>query len=319
MSETLPGGGQGQNAPGTHVPVLVREAAEHIAPPRDGVVIDATVGHGGHARIFAEQLGPGGVLLGLDVDPACIEQARLTLSGLGCRVVLVRENFSQIRRVAYEHGLRAADVILADLGFCSAQLEDARRGLSFLQNQPLDMRLDDRLKVTAADLLNQKSEKELADLFFMLGEERASRRIARTIVEYRQSRPLTSTAELAALVCRSLNRPANQPGMRIHPATRVFQALRIAVNDELGCLEQLLTDAADLLRACGYIGVISFHSLEDRIVKEHFRAGKNEGLYEVLTKKPIEAAADEVRANPRARSAKLRIARKMFTEKGVSL
>lgn len=272
-------------------------------------MVDGTVGHGGHSGIFGRMLGPEGLLLGLDVDQNSIQRASQNLSGLSCRVELVRANFDRIETLLADRGIEKVDFILADLGFCSGQLEDAQRGLSFQTAMPLDMRLDDRLKTTAADLVNRLSQTELADLIYQYGQDRASRRIARFIVEQRSRQKLTTTAELAALVCRALKAPAR--GHRIHPATRTFQALRIAVNDELSRLRTLLDAAPKVLKPGGAIAVISFHSLEDGMVKNDFRDKKAEKVYDVLTKKPIQPTDEEVSQNPRSRSAKLRIAKRL--------
>ncbi len=295
--------------PAEHVSVLTELLLELIQLPTDGVMVDATVGHGGHSRQFGQKMGPEGVLIGLDVDPNCIQRARLTLSDLACRVVLLRENFAQMREVLRQQGIDKVDFLLADLGFCSAQIDDADRGLSFQKPMPLDMRLDDRLTTTAAELVNQLSQTDLADLIYAYGQDRASRRIARFIVQQRSGRKLTTTTELAALICRAVRQPA-RPG-RIHPATRTFQALRIAVNRELECLERLLEQAPDMLKPGGWIAIISFHSLEDGRVKNNFRQLKADGQYEIITKKPITAGPEEIARNPRARSAKLRIARRL--------
>ncbi len=272
-------------------------------------MVDATVGHGGHSGLFGRTLGPEGLLLGLDVDQNSIQRASQNLSALSCRVELVRENFDRIQGELAKRSIEKVDFILADLGFCSGQLEDVQRGLSFQTAMPLDMRLDDRLKTTAADLVNRLSQTELADLIYQYGQDRASRRIARFIVEQRHRQKFTTTAELAALVCRALKAPAK--GQRIHPATRTFQALRIAVNSELDRLRTLLDAAPVLLKPGGAIAVISFHSLEDGMVKNDFRQKKEDGIYDVLTKKPIQPTNDEVEKNPRSRSAKLRIARRI--------
>jgi 16S rRNA (cytosine1402-N4)-methyltransferase len=204
--------------------------------------------------------------------------------------------------------MEKVDFILADLGFCSAQLEDDRMGLSFQRNMPLDMRLDKRLKTTAADIINRADEKTLADLIYKFGEERASRRIARFIVERRHREPITTTGQLAAIISSAMGKGG---WSRIHPATRTFQALRIAVNNELENLETLLGSAPALLGQNGFIAVISFHSLEDRIVKTDFKSNEKNGVYKVITKKPISASRDEISENHRARSAKLRIAQKV--------
>ncbi len=295
--------------PNEHIPVLIQGLAEQISLPRDGIVVDATVGHGGHSLLFGKTMGPEGTIFGMDVDQECLKRAHSILSGLSCKVVLIRENFAQIAEVLHARGIEKVDLILADLGFCSAQVSDRQKGLSFQENMPLDMRLDSRLRTTASDLVNSLKEAALANLIFDFAEERASRRIARFIVQQRRSQPITTTAQLASIVCRALNRAPNTG--KIHPATRTFQALRIAVNDELENLKKLLVSAPDLLKANAFIAVISFHSLEDRIVKEDFRDNKGAGIYEILTKKPIIPLRAEVLQNPRARSAKLRIARRI--------
>ncbi len=280
-------------------------------------MVDATVGHGGHSLLFGKTLGPEGFALGMDVDNNCLIKAQLTLSDLDCKVVLVRSNFGSIAEVLGDQNIDKVDFILADLGFCSAQLTDPAKGLSFQENMKLDMRLDNRLKRTARDIVNNTDEKELADLIFKYGQDRASRRIARFIAQYRQTQPITGTAQLAAVVCRALNQPATGRRKKIHPATKTFQALRIAVNDELGCLESLLDAAPDLLKPGGRIAIISFHSLEDKIVKDNFRHNKAQGIYELLTKKPLVASMAEIDANPRARSAKLRIAKRTQDTAGI--
>jgi 16S rRNA (cytosine1402-N4)-methyltransferase len=298
-----------ENWPNGHIPVLTQTLAEQISLPKDAVVVDATVGHGGHSLMFGKTLGPGGTIVGLDVDEGCITRAHATLSNLVCKVVSVRENFARIADVTAEQGIKKVDLILADLGFCSAQLADAQRGLSFQENMPLDMRLDDRSKTTAADIVSNWDEKSLADLIYRFGQDRASRRIARFIVQYRRARPITTTGQLATIVCRALGQPAKGRKSKIHPATRTFQALRIAVNDELDNLEKLLAAGPGLLRTNGFIAIISFHSLEDKLVKENFKRNKVESIYEIITKKPLVASRAEIARNPRARSAKLRIAR----------
>jgi 16S rRNA (cytosine1402-N4)-methyltransferase len=295
-----------------HVPVLTEPLLEWIKLPKDGKAADATVGHGGHSRLFGQTLGPEGLLIGLDVDPNSLQAARTTLKDLSCRVILMRENFARIGDVLSQQGIGRVHLILADLGFSSAQMEDADRGLSFQTPMPLDMRLDDRLETTAADLVNTLSQTELADLIYEYGQDRASRRIARFIVQHRSVKKLTMTTELASLVCRAVKQ-SPRPG-RIHPATRTFQALRIAVNDEMDSLDRLLKQAPDLLLPGGYIAIISFHSLEDGRVKHNFRQNKENGLYEIITKKPIVADREEASRNPRARSAKLRIARRLDYE-----
>ena len=292
-----------------HIPVLTEALAEYISLPRDGIVVDATVGHGGHSLLFGKTLGPEGVLVGLDVDENCIKRAHVTLSNLACRVLLLRENFADIANVVQKQRMGKVDLILADLGFCSAQLTDPSRGLSFQENMPLDMRFNSGAKTTAADIVNKEDEKSLADLIYRYGQERASRRIARFIVEYRAKQPIKTTAQLANIVCKALNKPPFGRKSRIHPATKTFQALRIAVNDELANLEKMLQATPGLLKKTGLVAVISFHSLEDKIVKQDFRKNAEAGIYEIVTKKPLVPSESEIKGNPRARSAKLRIAK----------
>jgi len=300
-----------ENLPVEHIPVLADILAERISLPRDGVMVDATVGHGGHSLLFGRTLGPEGTILGLDLDEKSISRAQSFLKDLTCRVILEQCNFTEIDQKISENSLKKVNFVLADLGLCSRQLEDSEKGLSFLKDMPLDMRIDRRIQTTAADIINRADEKSLADLIYKFGQDRASRRIARFIVKQRQTEPIRTTAQLANIVSRALYRPKNKKRERIHPATRTFQALRIAVNDELGNLERLLEVVPDLLSGGGYFAVISFHSLEDRLVKFDFKNNEKAGKYEILTKKPISPTDEEIERNPRARSAKLRIARKI--------
>jgi 16S rRNA (cytosine1402-N4)-methyltransferase len=292
-----------------HIPVLADVLVEQVKLPQDAVMVDATIGQGGHSLLFGKGLGPKGAIIGLDVDINAIRRAQSILEGLQCRVILVNSNFSEIADVVRGQGIEKVDFILADLGVCSAQLEDDRMGLSFQRNMPLDMRLDKRLKTTAADIINRADEKTLADLIYKFGEERASRRIARFIVERRHREPITTTGQLAVIVSSAMGKGGQWS--KIHPATRTFQALRIAVNNELENLETLLSSAPALLGQNGYIAVISFHSLEDRIVKTNFKSNENNGIYRIVTKKPISPLRSEILNNRRARSAKLRIAQKV--------
>jgi 16S rRNA (cytosine1402-N4)-methyltransferase len=299
------------SSPNEHIPVLAGTLTEHIHLPTDGIFVDATAGHGGHSRLFGSQLGPEGTLIGLDMDQHCIQKAQTYLTGLACRVVLVRENFSRLDEVLSKLGIEKVDAILADLGFCSSQAADPQKGMSFQVDAPLDMRLDDRLSITAADIVNQMNEKQLADLIFRYGQERASRRIARFIVNRRVRQKILTTGQLAAVVCEALGQPAFARRSKIHPATRTFQALRIAVNDELENLKNLLQAAPERLKKNGILAIISFHSLEDGLVKDDFRTRRQQGVYEICTKKPLTADAKEMTGNPRSRSAKLRIAKKL--------
>jgi len=294
-----------------HIPVLAKTLAEQINLPLDGVMVDATIGQGGHSFLFGQTLGPEGVILGLDVDEKSIRRAQFRLKNLACKVILIHSNFSQISEQVNKQGIERVDFILADLGLCSAQLADVETGLSFLHDMPLDMRIDKRLKTTAADIVNKADEKSLADLIYKFGEDRGSRRIARFIVRHRRGEPITTTSQLAEIVCKALGRPGRKRKYRIHPATRTFQALRIAVNNELENLEKLLASASELLKRNGRIAVISFQSLEDRLVKNNFKQNEKQGVYRIVTKKPIVPSRQEIVDNRRARSAKLRIAQKL--------
>jgi len=291
-----------------HIPVLTETLAEQITLPPDGIMVDATIGQGGHSYLFGKFLGPQGLIIGLDIDDKAIESARKKLKDLTCKVVLVRSNFSEINQRVSEQGIDRVDFVLADLGVSSAQLADDRIGLSFQKDMPLDMRIDKRLKTTAADIVNKEDEKTLADLIYGFGQDRASRRIARFIVQKRAEEPISTTGQLADVVCRALRRPGQKRRWRLHPATRTFQALRIAVNNELENLKEFLTVVPQLLKKNARIAVISFHSLEDGLVKRDFRQNEKKGIYSVVAQKPIVPTRDEITVNPRARSAKLRIA-----------
>jgi 16S rRNA (cytosine1402-N4)-methyltransferase len=292
-----------------HIPVLAAILAEQINLPSDGVMVDATIGHGGHSYLFGSKLGPNGTIVGFDVDEKSLQTAREKLKELSCKVVLIHSNFSRITEQLCNYRIEKVDFILADLGVSSGQLADEQIGLSFMQNMPLDMRIDKRIKTTAADIINKMDEKSLADLIYKFGEDRASRRIARFIVQYREGQEIITTGQLANIVSRALSNSKRYS--RIHPATRTFQALRIAVNDELANLEELLGCLPSLLKESGKIAIISFHSLEDRLVKNNFKKNEKEGIYKIITKKPIVPCEEEVNDNPRARSAKLRIAEKV--------
>jgi 16S rRNA (cytosine1402-N4)-methyltransferase len=273
-------------------------------------MVDATIGHGGHSFLFGSRLGPAGTLVGLDIDSKSLERARQRLAGLPCKVVLIQSNFSQIAERLGELGIPEVDFILADLGLCSAQITDSEIGLSFRADMPLDMRIDESLETTAADMINSLDEETLADFIYQYGQDRASRRIARYIVRRRQQEPITTTGQLAQVVAAALATPGRKHRSRIHPATRTFQALRIAVNHELENLECLLDAAPRLLHKDGYVAIISFHSLEDGLVKRDFKENQSQGVYRILTKKPIVPGDEEIAVNRRARSAKLRIAQK---------
>jgi 16S rRNA (cytosine1402-N4)-methyltransferase len=289
-----------------HVPVLTAEVLAALDPRPGQVMVDATLGGGGHARLLAEKLGPTGRLIGLDQDATMVERFRPGVAQpADAPITLVQANFEDLRQILTDLRIEAVDGVLADLGVCSDQLDDANRGFSFSQGGPLDMRLDPERGEAASALLRKLNEHDLADLFYEFGEERYSRRIARKIVEVRRQEPLETTEQLASLVRRCVPRPPGRRKQGIDPATRVFQALRIAVNDELGALERLLKDLPRCVRPGGRAVLISFHSLEDRRVKRAFRQVE---VWQAQTKKPVEAGEEEVQRNPRARSAKLRAA-----------
>jgi 16S rRNA (cytosine1402-N4)-methyltransferase len=303
-----------------HIPVLFDEVLIALQPEPGKRFIDGTLGGGGHALALIERSQPGGSLLGIDADPSAIAAARTRFkeAGIAARAYTLHHgNAADLADIAAAHGLAAVDGVLFDLGVSSHQLDTAERGFSFSSDGPLDMRLDPTQGPTAADLVAELSEEELATVIYRYGEERASRRIARYIVERRERQPFIRTADLAAVIARAAGRGGRE---RIHPATRSFQALRIAVNAELEHLEQMLPQAVELLKPGGRLAVISFHSLEDRIVKLFFRAesgyGGNEASEQpvrlrIVTKKPIEADGAAVATNARARSAKLRVAERV--------
>jgi 16S rRNA (cytosine1402-N4)-methyltransferase len=299
-----------------HTPVLLAEVIAGLAPRSGGRYLDGTVGGGGHAAAILDVSAPGGQLLGFDADPAALAAAGQRLARFGARVRLLHGNFGDMQQLARSAGPEQFDGILLDLGVSSHQLDTPERGFSFLADAPLDMRLDPTAEGTAADLVNELPESELADVIYQYGEERGSRRIARAIVEARRKGRVATTSALAAIVERALG---GRHG-KIHPATRTFQALRIATNRELEQLEAALPQAVELLAPGGRLAVIAFHSLEDRIVKQFLRAESGYGnpggpaRVRIITKKPIEAAQDETRTNSRARSAKLRIAERVASD-----
>jgi 16S rRNA (cytosine1402-N4)-methyltransferase len=302
-----------------HQPVLYKEIIHALLPRRGGRYVDGTLGAGGHARGILEASAPDGQLLGLDVDPQALALARKNLAPYEGRIHLAQASYTSLSTQLAQLQWNVVDGILLDLGASSMQFDTPERGFSFLQDAPLDMRFGPHVSQTAADLVNKLSERELADLIYRYGEERDSRKIARAIV---RARPLHTTRELAAVI----ETVSPRRGDRLHPATRTFQALRIAVNEELASIEDVLPQAVAALRSGGRLAVISFHSLEDRIVKDFFREqGKDlvnppyERIYEVerkatlkeVNRKPNTPSEDEIKNNPRARSAKLRIAEKI--------
>jgi 16S rRNA (cytosine1402-N4)-methyltransferase len=282
----------------THTPVLLDQVTRFLEPKAGGRFIDATLGAGGHTRMLLEQTAPDGQVLAIDQDESALEKAIGELEPFGSRLVTVHSNFKNIASVAEHHGFIGVDGILADIGISSMMVDDPSRGFSFMREGPLDMRMDRNQELTAAEVVNSFGEKEIADILYNYGEERRSRAIARSIV---RSRPLRLTTDLARAVERVMGGPRYG---RIHPATRTFQALRIFVNDELKSLERFIDSSMTVIRSGGRLVVVTFHSLEDRIVKNKFRASVVSGR--VLTKKVVTATDEELSRNPRARSAKLR-------------
>jgi len=293
-----------------HEPVLLREVLELLDPQPGSTVVDCTLGRGGHAREIANRLGKHGLLIGLDVDPRNLEFAQSRLRDVSCEVRLFHANFAELPDVLAEVGRKSVDVILADLGISTNQLFDEQYGLSFARPGPLDMRLDPRIEESAADVVNRLSETDLADVLYKLAQERWSRRIARKIVESRRLSPIKDTERLAELVrsAAASRRGGGSRGEKIDPATRTFLALRMKVNREMENLAALLESGPRALRAGGRIAVISFQSMEDRAVKQAFRSAEQAGLLKLVTTKPIGPTDEEIAANPRSRSAKLRAA-----------
>ncbi len=309
--------------PPGHEPVLVEQVMALLNPQPGLVCLDCTVGRGGHASVIAPRLAPSGRYIGLDVDPTNVAFAnsriREQLDGIDVAHDVMRANFRDARRVLDDLGIDAVDLVLADLGFASNQVDNPERGFSFKRDGPLDMRLDPGLDQTAADLVNHLPEHELANLIYLNSGERRSRRIARKIVEQRSRSPIKTTEALAQTVRqaygprrkRSGPKRSKRPGASIDPATRTFMALRIAVNTELESLEQMLNGLSELMRPDAIAVVISFHSLEDRLVKHAFNALHRQRLAVRLTPKPLVAVGAQRYANPRSRSAKLRAIKRL--------
>jgi len=290
------------------MPVLLAETVDLLAVRPGDVIVDATVGLGGHARVLAERAGSSGVVIGLDVDPENLALARERLADCPADVRLYHANFRELRDVLSTENIDRVDVLFADLGVASTHLDQPDRGFSFREDGPLDMRMDPRIEDTAADLVNRLRERELSDMLFYNAQEMKSRRIAKRICECRKEQRIMTTGRLVEIVCAALHVNPHSRKSKIHPATRTFQALRMAVNDEAGALAALLDTAPDVLKPGGRFGVICFHSVEDKPVKLDFRRRKNERAYDIVTKKPITAGEQERMTNPRSRSAKLRVA-----------
>jgi 16S rRNA (cytosine1402-N4)-methyltransferase len=305
---------KGNTPAGTHVPVLVEEVMACLRPGPGDIVVDCTVGYGGHALAFAERIGPAGKLIALDVDAAELERTRRRLGQTNVPVRFYRSNFAGIAKVLSQEKLDGFDILFADLGMSSMQIDNPERGMSYKHEGPLDMRMDNRLKQTGADLLNSLSEEELADALRDLADEPDHQKIARRIVTQRAVEPITRTSQLVQVVFEAKNltpkiwrqQARDLKSSSLHPAARTFQALRILVNDELGSLRELLRVAPYCLHLGGRIGIISFHSGEDRFVRQSFRDGVRNGTYESAAEDVIVPRIEEIRANPRSASAKFR-------------
>ena len=292
-----------------HISVMPKEVVEYLKVPFGGCVVDGTLGLGGHAYEILKKLGPHGHLIGLDRDLKSLALAGERLKEFVGQCSLVHSDFRQIDKVLIDLKIEKVDGIVMDLGISSFQLDNPERGFSFQQSGPLDMRMDQDSFISAMELVNTLSKDELAKIFEQFGEERFSRRIAGGIVERRQLNPIERTEELAHIILKAL--PLNYQRGKIHPATRTFQALRIAVNRELESLDIVLDKAVDIIKNGGRLVVISFHSLEDRIVKNKFKYYAQQNKLKPINKKPLEATDEEQQENPRSRSARMRVAEKI--------
>ena len=291
-----------------HFPVLVERVIEFLHPHPDGIYVDCTLGGAGHALKILEGSSPTGRLIGIDRDEEAIEGVHKRLEPYEARTTIIQGDFSDLKEILRELNIGKVDGILLDLGVSYQQLTDGRRGFSFQSEGPLDMRMDRTQGEPASKLVNTLSQGELEGILRSYGEGRWARRIAKAIVRYRQKTPIATTTQLRGIISSAVLKPPR----RIHPATKAFQAIRIAVNDELNSLEKVIRDGIPLLKSGGRICIISFHSLEDRIVKEAFRRyEKHQGLITIITKKPISPSKGEISENPRARSAKLRVAERV--------
>ncbi len=291
----------------THVPVLVREVVSYLKLRSPGVYLDATVGCGGHAKSVLEA-HPESCIICMDVDSDALGMASINLSDYKKRVKFFNKSYTAVREVLSESGIDKVSGVIADFGVSSIQLDEAARGFSFKSEAPLDMRMDKRTFLTARDVVNTLSEEELADIFYIYAQEKFSRRIARRIVDIRKKKMINSTKELSDIVVSCYPQRMRH---NLHPATKVFQSLRICVNRELENIEKFIEVVPSILEKNARVVVISYHSGEDRLVKQKFREGRSDGYYSIITKKPIEPSDDEKNNNPRSRSAKLRCAEKI--------
>jgi 16S rRNA (cytosine1402-N4)-methyltransferase len=304
---------QGRTPAGTHVPVLLHEVMDGLRPQPGDVVVDCTLGYGGHAAEFLKRSGPAGRLIGLDVDGKELERTRGRLEGMNVRLSARRMNFAQVAQALKSERLEACDVIFADLGVSSMQLDESARGFSYKHDGPLDMRMDDRLRRTAADLLATLPPEELAAALRELSDEPDAQRIAERIASERRKRRIARTLELVELVlaAKGVSPKDLRREVELHPAARTFQTLRILVNDEIANLNRFLLAAPYCLKPGGRMGVLTFHSVEDRQVKHAFRDGLRGGVFEAVADEPIRPSAEEIHNNPRSSPAKFRWARRL--------
>ncbi len=303
-----------QNKELQHIPVLLDELIDalNIDNSRPSIIVDCTIGLAGHARAILEKSHPQTTFIGIDLDPKSIEIAKENLKSLPQNINLINANFGNIAKVLKHLNIKEVDIIYADLGISSYQLDASERGFSFQKDGPLDMRMSPNLPKTATDLINTLKESKLVEIIKTYGEEKSAKPIAKLICQVRKKERIERTKQLANLVCKAYGiDPEKISAQRIHPATKTFQALRIAVNHELDNLSALLKSAPHILKSGGRFAVISFHSLEDRIVKNNFKENEAKGIYKILTPKPVKPTPSEILRNPRARSAKLRVAEKI--------
>jgi len=294
-----------------HVPVMLQEVLEYLKLAPGQTIVDATLGTGGHSLEILKRITPGGRLVGIDRDENSLNICRQRLASYKDNVEFVHANFADLDQVLGKLGIEKVDGIVFDLGISTYQLRDPQRGFSFQEEGPLDMRLDKNSYICAYDLVNNLNENEISQMLWNFGEERWHNRIAHLLVQERRNEPIATTKQLANLVMRAIPHRYRRSFYRIHPATRTFQAVRIAVNRELEILESTIKKAVDILRKPARICVISFHSLEDRVIKHTFRALKADGLIDIITAKPLTPGAAEIETNPSSRSSKFRVAERI--------
>lgn len=294
-----------------HIPVMLREVIDYLDPGPGDIIVDATLGTGGHSIEILKRISPGGQLIGIDRDENSLAVCRKRFAEFTGSYELVHANFADLDMALEKLGIDGIDGIVFDLGISTYQLKDAQRGFSFQSEGPLDMRMDQDSYISAYDLVNNLNESEISNMLWSFGQERWHRRIARLLVQERKAQPIATTFQLAGLVMRAIPHRYRRGYYRIHPATRTFQAVRIAVNRELEILEGSLKKAVAILKKGAKICVISFHSLEDRVVKHTFRALKAEGLIDIVTAKPMTPIAGELEENPASRSSKFRVAERV--------